>query len=71
MVVDTKDKIGSSLAIARFLANRHDLKAKNDIEIAVLDSIADLSNNFFTEVQPFLRIFGGLDEGDKVNLFLF
>jgi len=62
-------QIAQSYAIARFLARRHGLAGEDDVESAILDSIADAQRDFGTQAQPYFAVVAGGKEGDKDKLF--
>jgi len=61
-------QIAQTYAIARFLARRFDLAGEDDIESALLDSIADLQKDFQVQAQPYFQVASGRKEGDKEKL---
>jgi len=62
-------QIPQSFAIARFLAKRHGLAGKTDVEAALLDAVADMNKDFTTEVSPYFMVAAGRREGDKDKLY--
>lgn len=66
LTIDGKTEIGQSFAINRLLAKRFNLVGKDDIESAILDSIADLYKDYFNDAKPYILVSEGFREGDKV-----
>jgi len=44
-----------------------DLAGEDDIESALLDSLADLHRDFQTQVRPYFGVVAGRMEGDKAS----
>lgn len=61
-------QIPQSFAIARFLARKHGLAGKNDVESALLDAVADSHKDFNSEVYSYFMVLAGRKEGDKDKL---
>uniref|UniRef100_A0AC34FAJ1 Glutathione S-transferase n=1 Tax=Panagrolaimus sp. ES5 TaxID=591445 RepID=A0AC34FAJ1_9BILA len=60
--------ITESYAIDRFLARKYNLAGKDELEAALIDSIADIQKDFYNSVLPWLRVFRGYIKGNPDDL---
>ncbi|KAH7702420.1 Nagst-1 protein, partial [Aphelenchoides avenae] len=65
--VDGKE-IAQSYAICRYLARKHGLAGKDDLEAAQVDSLADFMKDIGTDVRPWFVVALGREDGDKDKL---
>uniref|UniRef100_A0A914QE52 glutathione transferase n=1 Tax=Panagrolaimus davidi TaxID=227884 RepID=A0A914QE52_9BILA len=57
-----------SAAIARFIARKHGLAGKGDLEEAKVDAIVDQNKDFMAQVYPWLLVKFGREKGDEEEL---
>lgn len=67
LYIDGKIQIAESFAIARFLARKYNLAGRDDVESAILDSLADLYKDFMSEIKSYMGVVFTKQESDKVN----
>ncbi|CAD5216300.1 unnamed protein product [Bursaphelenchus okinawaensis] len=64
LTIDGTTKLAQSQAICRFLARKHGLAGKDDVEQALVDSYGDFLMDLMTNLRPYF-IFLRTGEGDK------
>uniref|UniRef100_A0A914QAM7 glutathione transferase n=1 Tax=Panagrolaimus davidi TaxID=227884 RepID=A0A914QAM7_9BILA len=57
-----------SAAICRYLARKHGLAGKDDLEEAKVDAIVDQNKDFFAQALPWLTAKFGFEKGDEAEL---
>uniref|UniRef100_A0A914PYX1 glutathione transferase n=1 Tax=Panagrolaimus davidi TaxID=227884 RepID=A0A914PYX1_9BILA len=57
-----------SAAICRYLARKHGLAGKSDLEEAKVDAIVDQNKDFFAQAVPWLIVKFGIEKGDEAEL---
>uniref|UniRef100_A0AC34FVW9 Glutathione S-transferase n=1 Tax=Panagrolaimus sp. ES5 TaxID=591445 RepID=A0AC34FVW9_9BILA len=57
-----------SAAICRYLARKHGLAGKGDLEEAKVDAIVDQNKDFFAQCLPWLSVKYGFQQGDEADL---